>query len=222
VLNRRDSAETSGTDLMLAPFDPALSVDRPADGVLSVDALCTNRDLPGELPFGGGQPHLRLPNGSSAVSGVNCLTAPGASLRAPLREHRNWRLISHLSLGHLSLVGGDTAAHSLREVLRLYDLRDTVETRAAIGALVGVRSRPATARVPGARPGSFCRGLDVQLEFEPRAWDSGGLFLLASVLSRFLSLHATINSFVRTTVALQGRPGSATRFAPMAGARVLL
>lgn len=163
-----------------------------------------------------------MPDGSSAVAAVSCLTAPGASLRAPLREQRSWRLVSHLSLGHLSLVGAAAAAHSLREVLRLYDGRDTAETRAAIAALVGVRSRPATARVPGARPGSFCRGLDVLLEFEPVTWDSGGLFLLATVLSRFLALHATVNSFVRTSVALRGRPGEAVRFPPLAGARVLL
>ncbi|CAH2602712.1 Protein ImpG/VasA [Rhodovastum atsumiense] len=222
LLSRRDSPGGPGSDVLLAPFDPALSVDRPAEGVLSVDALCSNRDLPGELPFGGGQPRLHLPEGSSAVAAVTCLTAPGASLRAPLREQRSWRLISHLSLGQVSLVGGPAAAESLREMLRLYDLRDTEETRAAIAALVGVRSRPGTARVPGARPGSFCRGLDVTLEFEPRAWESGGLYLLASVLSRFLALHATVNSFVRTECVLQGRPGVAARFAPLAGARVLL
>ena len=106
VIRRPSSGAMTGTDVFLAPFDPGLSIDRPADTVLSVDALCTNRDLPGELPFGGGQPQLHLTEGVSAVRGVTCLTAPTPSLRAPLREHRNWRLISHLSLGHLSIVGG--------------------------------------------------------------------------------------------------------------------
>ena len=57
--------------------------------------------------------------------------------------------------------------------------------------------------------GAFCRGLDVTLEFDPRAWQVGGLFLLASVLERFLALHATINSFTRTRAVLRGRPGNA-------------
>jgi type VI secretion system protein ImpG len=220
---RRDSAGSlTGTDVLLAPFDPDLDVDRPADAVLSVDALCTNRDLPGELPWGGGQPRLRLSQGLSAVTTLTCLTAPTTALRAPLRERRPWRLISHLSLGHLSIVGGPAAADSLREVLRLYDLRDTPETRAAIASLVSVRSQPATARVPGTRQGSFCRGLDVTLEFESRAWDSTGLFLMAVVLERFLGLHATVNSFVRTAVVLDGRKGTVYRSPPRAGARVLL
>jgi type VI secretion system protein ImpG len=221
IVRRQSPGTLTGTDVLLAPFDPDLSVERPADTVLSVDALCTNRDLPGELPFGGGQPRLHLSEGLSAVRGVTCMTAPTPSLRAPLREHRSWRLISHLSLGHLSIVGGPAAAESLREVLRLYDLRDTVETRTLIAGLVGVRSTPGTARVPGARPGGFCRGIDVTLEFDGRVWETSGLFLLATVLERFLALHATINSFVRTTAVLQGRSGLAAKFPPRAGARVL-
>ncbi|MFL5254369.1 MAG: type VI secretion system baseplate subunit TssF [Rhodopila sp.] len=222
-LIRRDSPGLlPGTDVFLAPFDPALDVNRPADAVLSIDALCSNRDLPAELPFGGGQPVLRLTEGISAISGVACLTAPTPTLRPKLREGHSWRLISHLSLGHLSLVGGDEAAASLREVLRLYDLRSTSETRAMISSLVGVNAQAGTARVPGARRGSFCRGLDVTLVFDTRLWDTAGGFLLATVLERFLALHATVNAFVRTTATLRGQPGSVVSFPPRAGARVLL
>ncbi len=71
----------------------------------------------------------------------------------PLREQGFWRLVSHLSLGHLSVVGGAAGAEALREVLRLYDGRDSAETRAAIRALLEVGSAPGTARVSGARPG---------------------------------------------------------------------
>lgn len=220
---RRDAVDVvGGTDVLLGTFVPDHSVDAPAGTVLSVDALCTNRDLPARLPFGGGQPRLRLSEGISAVTAVTCLTAPTRTLRAPLREQHNWRLVSHLSIGQLSIVGGAEAAEAMREVLRLYDLRDTCDTRAAIAGLVDVRSRDATARVPGARTGSFCRGIDVSLEFDPAAWNSSGLFLLASVLDRFLALHATVNSFVRTTATLRGQSGSAMRFPPRAGARALL
>jgi type VI secretion system protein ImpG len=42
------------------------------------------------------------------------------------------------------------------------------------------------------------------------------------VLDRFLALHATVNSFVRTTVVLRGQPGQAVSWPPRAGAQVLL
>jgi type VI secretion system protein ImpG len=221
-VRRESTAPATGTDMLLAPFDPLLSVDQPAGTVLSVDAICTNRDLPNQLPFGAGQPRLRLAEGISAVADITCLTAPTPSWRPALREQRSWRLISHLSLGHLSVVEGDAGAEMLREVLRLYDVRDTGDTRAAIDGLLAVHAKDGTARVPGARPGSFCRGLDVTLEFDAKAWDSAGSFLLASILERFLALRCGANTFVRTTAIVQGRPGDGVRFPPRAGARVLL
>lgn len=220
---RRESPGTiGGTDVLLAPFEPDLSTEVPADKVLSVDALCTNRDLPQQLPFGGDQPRLSPADGLSSVASITCLTAPTSTWRPPLRERRSWRLISQLSLGHLSLVGGPDAAAALREVLALYDVRDAADSRAAIAALLEVRSHEATARVPGARLGGFCRGLEVTLEFDKTSWEVGGLFLLASVLERFLALHTTANSFVQTRAMLRGRPGFVAHFAPRAGARVLL
>ena len=222
MVRRESIGAVGGTDLLLAPFDPSLDVDRAADKVLSVDTLCTNRDLPSQLPFGGDQPRLQPSDGLSSVARIQCLTAPTPTWRPALREQRSWRLISHLSLGHLSIVGGPAAVENLRDMLRLYDVRDSADTRATIAGIVSVESSPATARVPGARLGSFCRGLDVALGFNQRAWETGGSYLLASVLARFLSLHATVNSFVRTKAVLQGRDEVVARFAPRAGARVLL
>jgi type VI secretion system protein ImpG len=220
---RRDAAPPlRGSEAFLAPDDPHFDPDAAGDAVLSIDALCTNRDLPSELQFGGGRPQMRMAEGIAAITRITCLTPPSHSMRLPLRERGFWRLVSHLSLGHLSVAGGAEGATALKEVLRLYDLRDSAETRAAIDALLSVASRPGTARVPGARTGAFCRGLDVTLEFEPRAWQVGGLYLLASVLDRFLALHATVNAFVRTNAVLRGRPGTAAAWPARAGMRALL
>lgn len=228
---RRASPTLSGTDVFLAPFDPGFDATAPADSVLSVSALCLNRDLPAELPFGGGHPHMALKEGMASITRVTCLTAPTPTLRPPLRARGFWPLVSQLSLGHLSVVGGDSGAHALREVLRLHDLRDTEETRAAIGSLVSVTARPGAARLPlppgvarlpPAQAGAFCRGLDVTLEWDAIPWTQAGLFLLASVLERFLALHATVNSFVRVTCTLRGRTDKVAAFPPRAGVRALL
>ena len=93
--------------------------------MLSVEALCLNRDLPAALPFGGDHPRLRLIEGHSSVQRVTCLTAPTPTLRPKLRDAGFWRLVSHLSLSHLSVVDGAAGATALKEVLRLYDLRDS-------------------------------------------------------------------------------------------------
>jgi type VI secretion system protein ImpG len=218
----RRPSPIGGTETFLGLADPAFDPNQPADAVLSVDALCLNRDLPASLPFGGGHPVLQLVEGHTAVRRVVCLTAPTPTLRPRHGKEHFWRLVSHLSLGHLSVVGGEAGAVALKEVLRLYDLRDSPETRAAIDGIVAVSAAPGVSRVPGARAGAFCRGLDVTLTFDQRTWQDSGLFLLASVLDRFLALHATVNSFVRSRAMLQGRSGIVASWPARAGAQVLL
>ena len=220
---RRPSARRiGGTEMFLLPHDPAFEPAREGSAVLSVDALCCNRDVPASLPFGGGRPALRLVEGAAVVTGLSCLTAPTPTRRLPLQERGYWRLISHLSLGHLSVVGGPAAAEALQEVLRLYDCRETAESRASIRALLSVTSSPGTARVPAARAGGFCRGLDVCLTFDEQVWTTNGLYVLASVLDRFLALHATVNAFVRTRATLRGRAGTAASWPARAGGQTLL
>lgn len=220
-VRRAAAAPLSGTELLLAfadrGFDPAL----PAEGTLSIDATCLNRDLPSLLPFGGGRPRLTAVEGLGGVSAMACLTAPTPTLRPRLGDAGAWKLVSHLALNHLSVTGGAAGAAALREILRLYDLRELPETRAAIEGVVSVTARDGAARAPGRRPGAFVRGLDVRLELDPRAFATGG-FLFASVLERFLALHAAINSFVRTTAAFAGRPGVIRTWPPRAGEQPLL
>jgi len=222
ALRRPAAAPLGGTHTTLALRDAAFDAARPADAVLSIDALCCNRDLPAMLPFGGGQPLLRIVDGGISLDGAECLSAPTPTLRPALGDRSAWKLISHLALNHLGITGGEQGALALREILRLHDLRDTPETRAAIAALVAVDAKPGVARLPGGRAGAFVRGLDVTLGFDPAGWQAGGLHLLAAVLERFLALQVSVNAFTRTAVILRGRGGVAARWAPRSGTRVLL
>ncbi len=217
------SGGLTGTEMRLLLCDAAFNPEAPADGVLTIEGLCLNRDLPELLPFGGGEPRLRIvdPN-APAEAQVECLSAPTSTLRPPLRDRGAWRLISHMALNHLSVMGGEDAALALREMLALHDLRDTPETRGAIAALVGVQAIPGIARIPGQRPGIFARGIDVTLTFDPQAWTNGGLYLLAAVLERFLALQVSVNGFVRVRAMLRGRGTPACAWAPRSGTRILL
>jgi type VI secretion system protein ImpG len=212
-----------GTETRLLLCDPAFRPDAPADGVLTIEALCLNRDLPELLPFGGGQPRLRVADPAApARPEAECLSAPTPTLRPRLREPGAWRLVSHLALNHLSVMGGADAAVALREMLRLHDVRDTPESRAAIAALVGVSAAPGLARIPGQRPGVFARGIEVALTFEAQPWQAGGLYTLAAVIERFLALQVSVNGFVRTRAYLRGRASPVASWAPRSGTRVLL
>ena len=75
------------------------------------------------------------------VASITCMTAPTPTLRPPAGQRSYWRLVSHLSLNHLSLADSDNGADGLREILRLYDFRDSPETRAIIDSILSIKSK---------------------------------------------------------------------------------
>ena len=210
-----------GTEVFLSFVDLDFRPSAPADWTIDVETTCLNRDLPRRLPFGGGQPRLQLAT-AAPVSKILCVTAPTPTRRPALRHGTVWRLISHLSLNHLSLVECEDGADALREILKLYDYVDSAESQAAIDGLVGVASRRVTGRVGGPVSAGFCRGVEVTLTFDEDRFTGGGLFLFASVLERFLGLYTSINSFTKTIATTNKREGPLRRWPPRAGERVLL
>lgn len=217
----KQDASDGGTEVFLTfcdlDFDPA----EPEKVSIDVETTCINRDLPSRLPFGGGQPQLQI-EGGGAVSKVTCLTKPTETIRPPLGQGTRWRLISQLSLNHLSLADAADGAEALREILRLYDFRDSAETRKTISGLQKVSTQPTVGRVDSPVSGGMCRGLQVSLHFDEDHYTGGGLFLFASVLDRFLGLYANLNSFAQTVVTTNKREGELRRWPPRAGEQVLL
>ena len=215
------SSDNPGSEIFLSLVDPAFQPSAAAGHVLSVDALCFNRNLPERLPFGGGHPTLRFLDPAPAIDAVHCLTAPTATLRPEFGQGNRWRLISHLALNHLSIVQ-DGRADALREILLLYDVRGSAETRALIDGIVGVSAKAGSARVKGRGGAAFCRGVDVTVTLDEPNFSGSGLFLMASVLERFLGLYASVNSFSRLTATVKGRTGVLRTWPARAGDRILL
>jgi len=210
-----------GTETYLSLMDlDAAPID--FDGwIADVRVTCLNRDLPGRLPFGGGQPHLQIATGG-VLAKIHCLTPPTKTLRSPLDDGLLWRLVSMLSLNHLSLVDGTDRGAALREVLTLYDLAASEQTRTMIEGLVSVDSRRAVGRAGGAAAGGVCRGVEVTLELDEEKFSGGGMILFASVLDRFLGLYTTVNSFTRTRVTTRQRESPIFQWPPRAAEQVLV
>ena len=133
-----------------------------------------------------------------------------------------WRLISHLSLNHLSLVDYEEGADALREILNLYDPNDSAETRSMIDGILERAQPPRGGRVPGDSRGGFCRGVEVTIQFDESRFAGSGVFLFAAVLERFLGLYCSINSFTKLIATTNQREGELRRWSPRAGETVLL
>ncbi len=211
-----------GTEVYLSLVDLGFSSSVPADWTLDVETTCVNRDLPHRLSLAEGQANLRLSKGAP-LSRIECLTGrPTATLRPALKHGAMWRLISHLSLNHLSLVDYEEGADALREILKLYDFADSAETRSVIDGILSVRCRRVVGRAAGDLRGGFCRGIEVAVHFDEERFSGSGVYLFASVLERFLGLYCSINSFSKFVATTNKREGELRRWAPRAGETVLL
>jgi type VI secretion system protein ImpG len=210
----------SGTELFVSLVDLGFRPSSPADWTLHVETTCLNRDLPANLH----QPRMQLLEGGP-LSEIVCRAGPTPTLRPPLRHGAAWRLVSHLSLNHLSLVEQAEDAAALREILLLYDPHDSPATHNLIDGIRRVGYERSVARMPG-WPGGVCRGTRVRVHLDEQRFLAGSAYLLSAVLAHYLGLYCSINSFAELVVTTQGREqrgeGALVAWKPRTGSRPLL
>jgi type VI secretion system protein ImpG len=219
VEGEHQNEQASECDISLVDlnFDPY----QPHDESLDIKLSCLNRNLPSRLPSGTNQPKLFLVEGDAPVSSIHCLSAPGQTIRPPLQNRAHWKLLSHLNLNHLSL-SSDQSGEALKEILRLYDFKNSESTRSVIESIQKVNISPITAPITIAQGTAMCRGSQIEITFDPRLLSGGSAFLLASVLERFLALYSSINSFTRLVARIKNQEGDLKRWPPRAGEKALL
>lgn len=212
----------AGTEVYLSLVDLNFRPTLPGVETLTIHATCSNRDLPGRLPFGGereNQDDFEL-EGAAPLAHIRCLRKPTETVRPFLRRSVQWRLISHLSLNYLSLSQGGKDA--LQEILSLYDFTDSPVIRAQIEGIVDVTSRRVVRR-PASMPwNGFCRGMEVTIEFDEQQYVGSGVFLFASVLENFFGLYASLNSFSQLVAKTKQRKELLKQWPPRAGEQILL
>jgi type VI secretion system protein ImpG len=184
---------TMEISLVDSTFDPL----RAETNTLSLDLLCTNRDLPSQLPFGLLEGDLFM-EGGSIVKTIRMLRKPTRSYRFPRGRGAQWRLISHLSLNHLSLSGQGVDA--IREMLTIYDIvRSDVNGR-QIAGIVAIEQQVVTARIAGNPFPTFARGLEIRITVDETHYAGIGLFMFAQILDNFFGLYVHTNSFTQLVI----------------------
>ena len=211
-----------GSELFVSLVDAAEAPYRSDLRQLSVNTMCTNRDLPLHMPVGQGQTDFTMESGAP-VRSVRCLAGP----TKPRAAHRDgetlWKLLSHLSLNYLSLLNHDQqeGATALREILTLYADGSDPAIRKQIDGVRSVSAVPVVRRVPGLGPITHARGMQVAVTCEESAFEGSGVFLLGAVLEEFLARYVSINSFTETVIATTDR-GEVMRWPARTGRRQVL
>ncbi|TQV85864.1 type VI secretion system baseplate subunit TssF [Aliikangiella coralliicola] len=211
-----------GTDMYLSLVDLDFNPNLPDDRTLTIETICSNRDLPQKLKYTADQPQLQCVDSAPPCTKIRCLIQPTAVVRAPLQNHARWRLISHLSLNFLSLTGGDDAGMALKEILRLYDFKDSAVTRALIDSIMSVNARPISAPLNIDGHTTMCRGVEIEVTLDDALLSGSSVYLFSSVLEHFFALYCSINSFTRFLVKVKSKEGYLKKCPPRAGEKILL
>ncbi len=222
VTRRTSTLRSGGDDVFLATVDTGGRPVADADHVASVELTCTNRDLATQLPRGEGRPRLTLVQAGLQGAGATFITAATPAQR-PQRGHGAlWRLVSHLSLNHMSIADPALAIDLVRELLALHDNPAGAEGRRVAKRLGAIATRPATARAPAGGHIAFVGGTEITLEFEDRRLSGSGAFLLGALLDRVFASMAAINSFSRTRLILKGDKEVWQQWPSRTGTRTLI
>ncbi|WKE64483.1 type VI secretion system baseplate subunit TssF [Gallaecimonas kandeliae] len=185
-----------GSDMLLTFVDPHFQPAAVTDSTLTAELLCTNRYLAQTLPAGTKLSFER----PGPVANVSLLRQPSPQTLPALGGASRWRLVSQLSLNHLSLVEDEKSVVALQEMLALHNLSDSQVARRQIEGLSRVRSDRVVAQVGEDAWRGWRNGLEVRLAVDPERFVGASPVLFSGVLAHFFSLYANANRFVRTVL----------------------
>lgn len=208
-----------GTEVFLSVVDDQFNPMTNDKQILSLELTCLNRDLPNLLPFGGDQGVLTL-DGEAPVNSILFLKKPSPTKRPNLESHKLWRLVSHLSLNHMSIVSNGVDA--LKEIFNLYNFNDSSVVRNQIDGILNVSCESAVTKLGSPGRQSFVKGLAITIDLDEDKFEGSSALLFSTVLDHFFGLYATINSFTQLTVTTRQREKVLLKCKPRAGKSVLV
>lgn len=218
---RRDAllAERSpGYETRIALVDTDLDPPSTTSDTLSLSLTCSNRELPSRLAIGHPGGDLSL-EGGSVVRQISLLRTPSLPRRFSTGQTSQWRLISQLSLNHLSLTGSGLVA--FKEMLSLYDIAGSSVSRRQIDGITAITREEKTVWLAGKPFASFVRGYELRLSIDEEHFVGSGLDVFARVIDRFLGLYVHLNSFIQLVLVSSRGGEELLRCKPRSGDAIL-
>lgn len=215
--HRKEQASNVSLNFINAQFDP----DARNDLIITAETTCFNRNTVSRLNFSQGIA-LNSPDGRAPAIPVTMAVPPTPALRVLDEKDTYWRLISHLNLNHLSLSGGENALNTLKDMLGLYDFRNSSSSKSLIDSIISLQTRPTSATIKVGGTYGPARGLEIFLCFDSQRLGGQSPYLFAAVLEHFFGLYCHINSFTRTAYSYKGQDTPEAKWPPRNGEQMLL
>jgi type VI secretion system protein ImpG len=181
---------------------------------VSLELTCSNRDLPTRLSTG-------LPGGDLVAldgadgPGLQLLRRPSAPYRVGSGHGAHWRLISHLTWNHHSLV--QAGLQGFREMLTLFDTSQSAHTQRQIAGIVGLEHAPTSAWMRGPRGAAIVHGIEVRVRIDTEAFVGSGIHIFSQMLDRFLGQYVQLNNFTELIIVSDQTGSELIRCKPRSG-----
>ncbi|MDR3518973.1 MAG: type VI secretion system baseplate subunit TssF [Azospirillaceae bacterium] len=206
-----------GTDVYLSLHHLDLDIATPSDETLLVHTLCTNRTLPEQVAAGS----ILMIEAAAPVAAIRCLDKPTAGRPAPIGAMSAWKLISQLSVNHLSLSDQAEGLKALQAML-MVNAPDDSSCHQQIRGLHALSSRPILHRIGEDAWRGFVRGLETTIEIDERSFVGASPLVFAGVLAHFFGLYVNVNSFVQLKLRSVQRQGTWKTWPRFAGRQPVL
>jgi type VI secretion system protein ImpG len=207
-----------GDDIFLSfvdyDFDPAV----PGTQSVYAELLCTNRWMAANMPA-----RTELQSDASLPSAkIYCLDRP-TQQKYPNRETASqWRLISHLALGHLSLTDSKVSINILKELIQQYGNFGDEQVIPELNIIQDFQAERITQRLGYEAWRGFVQGTRFELTFIEGASRDTSEFLFANILNHVLPQFASINSFTQLAIKKKNLKGIWKEWAPRSGNKALI
>ena len=207
-----------GSEMHLTFVDFEFNPLHPSLETAYAEVLCTNRDLPHHIPPGAVfQTEEPVP-----ASKVVCLDKPTSQINPPTEGETQWRLISQLSLNHLSLSSENHGLKALKEIIRLYSSVEQLGRAQDIDGIQTMTTAPIIRRMGREAWRGFLEGTKITLTFDESLYSGGSAFLFATVINHFFGLYASVNAFTQLEIKNSRREGVWKLWPPVNGNQPLL
>ncbi|SFJ85514.1 type VI secretion system protein ImpG [Paraburkholderia megapolitana] len=168
----------------------------PDTDQLTLDVICTDRNLPSAMPFGASSGDLLNETGSLPCK-ISLLSRPTERVRLPRRDGSLWRLIEFLTPHPLQL--SDTGLDELKRLFRQFTTGSSARA-VYFDGLIALTQRASARWVPMKPSPRFVRGIELILTVDEQMFVSNSLGIFIAVMDRFFARYAPANSFVQLVV----------------------
>ncbi len=189
----RKKADWGGWENYISFVDLGRESEDIEEEVVSVSITCSNGSLPNQLLPN----QIRYPvtDMGEGIAFGN-ISHPTAYILPDIEKVSLWRWLSHAALNY----GGIHSVEQLRNLLTLQDFSASEANRYKIAGMKGIRMEPVRTLYKGA----LIPGIAVTLTLKEEHFSHRGeIQLFAQVMSRFMSVYSSINSYIQLTVELE-------------------